>query len=50
MVSGQDVSERETRPLEILTGGNPRLLVIVASFAQHKSMRQLMEELVCLGR
>ena len=48
MISGQDVSERETRPLEILTGGSPRLLVIVASFAQHKSMRQLMEELVLL--
>ena len=48
MISGQDVSERETRPLEILTGGSPRLLVIVASFAQHKSMHQLMEELVLL--
>lgn len=48
MISGQDVSERETRPLEILTGGSPRLLVIVASFAQHKSMRQLMEELILL--
>ena len=48
MISGQDVSEREARPLEILTGGSPRLLVIVASFAQHKSMRQLMEELVVL--
>ena len=48
MISGQDVSERETRPLEILTGGSARLLVIVASFALHKSMRQLMEELVVL--
>lgn len=48
LISGQDVSEREARPLEILTGGSPRLLVIVASFAQHKSMRQLMEELVVL--
>ena len=48
LISGQDVSEREARPLEILTGGSPRLLVIVASFAHHKSMRQLMEELVVL--
>lgn len=48
MLSGQDISEREIRPLEILTGGSPRLLVIVASFAKHKSMRQLMEELVSL--
>ena len=48
MISGQDMSEREIRPLEILTGGSPRLLVIVASFARHKSMRQLMEEMVLL--
>ena len=48
-VSGKkDMSEREIRPLEILTGGSPRLLVVVASFAQHKSVRQLMEELVLL--
>ena len=39
---------REIRPLEILTGGNPRLLVIVAGFARHRSLRQLMEELVVL--
>lgn len=48
MISGQEMSEREIRPLEILTGGSPRLLVIVASFAQHKSVRQLMEDLVHL--
>ena len=48
MISGQDMSGREIRPLEILTGGSPRLLVVVASFARHKSMRQLMEELVLL--
>ena len=47
-VSGDKVSEREIRPLEILTGGNPRLLVIVAGFARHRSLRQLMEELVTL--
>ena len=48
MVSGDDVSERGIRPLQILTGGSPRLLVIVGDFAQHRSMRQLMEELVKL--
>ena len=48
MASGDTVSEREIRPLEILTGGNPRLLVIVAGFAQHRSLRQLMENLVSL--
>ena len=48
VVSGDAVSEREIRPLEILTGRNPRLLVIVAGFAQHRSLNQLMEDLVKL--
>ena len=48
VVSGDAISGREIRPLEILTGGNPRLLVIVAGFAQHRSLRQLMENLVSL--
>ena len=47
-VSGEAVTGREVRPLEILTGGSPRLLVIVAGFARHRSLRQLMEELVTL--
>ena len=47
MVDGEDRG-REIRPLQILTGGNPRLLVIVADFARHRSLRQLMEELVTL--
>ena len=42
------MSKREIRPLQILTGGNPRLLVIVAGFARHRSLRQLMEDLVTL--
>ncbi|MXY84304.1 MAG: ATP-binding protein [Gemmatimonadetes bacterium] len=46
VVSGDAVSQREIRPLEILTGGSPRLLVIVAEFARHRSLRQLMEKLV----
>ncbi len=48
VVNRDAVSRREIRPLEILTGGSPRLLVIVAGFAQHRSLRQLMEELVIL--
>lgn len=39
---------REIRPLEILTGGNPRLLLIVAEFSRHQYFRRLMEELVVL--
>ena len=54
--SGRDgrVRDREIKPLEILTGGNPRLLVIVAQFARRRSLRdylaraELMEELVGL--
>ena len=48
MVTGDDVRNHVIRPLEILTGGDPRLLVIVGEFAQHQSLRQLMEDLVRL--
>ncbi len=48
VISGDEVSEREIRPIDILTGGNPRLLIMVAEFTQHRSLRQLMEELVAL--
>ena len=41
-------SGQEIRPLQILTGGNPRLLIIVAAFARSKSLRRLMDELVAL--
>ena len=48
VVSGDIVRAYQIRPLQILTGGSPRLLVIVAGFAKHRSLRQLMEELVTL--
>ena len=48
MVGGQPVTAGEVRPLEILTGGNPRLLVIVATFAGHRPFHQWMEDLVVL--
>ena len=48
VVTGDEVSDQGIRPLEILTGGSPRLLVIVGEFAQHRSLSQLMEELVTL--
>ena len=47
-LSDDDASQRDIRPLQILTGGSPRLLVIVAQFARSRSMGQLMEELVAL--
>ena len=46
--SGEARSEREIRPLQILTGGDPRLLVIFAGFARHRSLKELLEELVSL--
>ena len=46
VVSGERISGREIRPLQILTGGSPRLLVIVAGFGRHRSLRKLMDELV----
>ena len=46
--SGDARTEREIRPLQILTGGDPRLLVIIASFARHRSLNELLQELVSL--
>ncbi|MDH5389425.1 MAG: AAA family ATPase, partial [Gammaproteobacteria bacterium] len=46
--TGMSIEEREIKPLKILTGGSPRLLIFIASFSRHHSMRQLMEELVTL--
>ena len=48
MVSGDAQTSREITPLRILTGGNPRLLIIIATFARHRSLRQLLEDLVAL--
>ena len=48
MVSGEHQTTREITPLRILTGGSPRLLIIVATFARHRSLRQLLEDLVTL--
>ncbi|MYH49182.1 MAG: AAA family ATPase [Gammaproteobacteria bacterium] len=48
VVSGKRATPLEVRPLQILTGGNPRLLVMAAEFARHRSIRRLMSELVTL--
>ena len=47
-VTGDRIGTRDIRPLEILTGGNCRLLAIVAGFSEHRSLRRLMEELIRL--
>jgi tetratricopeptide (TPR) repeat protein len=41
-------TEKEVAPLDILTGGSPRILNIVAQFAQKNSIRELMENLTGL--
>lgn len=47
-VSGEKTPEINIRPIQILTGGNPRLLRILADFAARKSFRELMDELTQL--
>ena len=47
-ITGEQRGTWGMRPLEILTGGSPRLLVIVAEFARHRTVPQLLEELVGL--
>ena len=46
VVSGDEKKGREIKPLQILTGGSPRLLVTIAEFAHHQSLRELLENLV----
>ena len=47
-VSGRDIDARVVRSLQILTGGNPRLLVIVAQFGAQLSFGDLMRDLLNL--
>ena len=47
-VSGKPSMTGAVRPLEILTGGNPRLLTIIARFGAGQSFRELMGNLLDL--
>ena len=47
-VSGKKTLDREIRSIEILTGGNPRLVAIVARFGGGLSFRTLMDEILDL--
>ena len=47
-ISGQPSTALAVRPLEILTGGNPRLLAIIALFGAGRSFRELMDNLLDL--
>jgi len=46
--TGQDLGRQRIRPIQILTGGNPRLLTILATFGKQLSLRQLMNDLMQL--
>lgn len=48
MVSDTELDPHPARSIQILTGGNTRLLVILASFARGRSFRELVTELVAL--
>ena len=47
-VTRQKTPDRRIRPLEILTGGNPRLLAIVSNFAAELSLKELINDLMRL--
>ena len=47
-VSGETTTTRAVRPLQILTGGNPRLLAIIARFGADQSFEELMDNLLDL--
>jgi hypothetical protein len=48
LITDKKVSKRRIRPIEILTGGNPRLITILPSFAATSSFKELMENLISL--
>ena len=47
-VADEDLKPGQVRAIRILTGGNPRLLTVLAGFAATPSFRELMEQLVHL--
>ena len=47
-VSGRSAAQHSIRSLEILTGGSPRLLAVVARFGSARSFRALLAELLGL--
>ena len=47
-VTGNKPDDARVRPLEILTGGNPRLMAIVSNFAAKMSLKNLMNDLMQL--
>lgn len=48
LVTGSGLPPNQARPIQIFTGGNTRLLTILATFAKDRSFRELMDDLVGL--
>lgn len=48
LVTGSELPPNQARPIQIFTGGNTRLLTILATFAKDRSFRELMDDLVGL--
>ncbi len=48
LIAGEDLVNDRIRPMEVLTGGSPRLLAILADFSAGKSLNELMDDLVVL--
>ena len=47
-ISGEEPRDNRIRPIQILTGGNPRLVAIISSFGARMSFRELMTDLTQL--
>lgn len=47
-IGGRKLKAERVRQIQILTGGNPRFLAIIASFASNTSFRELMDDLTDL--
>jgi len=47
-IAGEKLLGERIKPIRILTGGNPRLLTIIAKFSAHRSFRKLLDDLVDL--
>jgi len=48
LITGEDLVNDRIRPMEVLTGGSPRLLAILAEFSKGKALTELMDDLVIL--
>ena len=47
-ITGKGTSDRRIRPVQIFTGGNPRLVAIISTFAARMSLKELMGDLMQL--